>query len=97
MNSYTQEIGGKICLGNAYTYEYQLSVAESEANRREPRRIYSIEKNGLKQYISLDFAHGMFEFHDHKGKHLGEFHFDGSPNKSADSKGKHDFKTIIHR
>ena len=93
MKSYTQEIGSKICLGNAYTHEKQLSERESKAWGKD-RSIYSIEKNGVKQYISLDFAHGMFEFHDHKGKHQGEFHFDGSPNKLADSTGNHDFKTI---
>ena len=94
IKSYTQEIGGKICLGNAYTFEKQLSVNESKACGGDPRCIYSIKKEGVKQYISLDFAHGMFEFLDDKGVHLGEFHFDGSPNKSADSIGRHDFKTI---
>lgn len=94
MRSYTQEIGGKICLGNAYTFEHQLSVEESKACGGDPRCIYSIKKNGVKQYISLDLAHGMFEFHDHKGKHLGEFHFDGSHNKPADLTGGHDLKTI---
>lgn len=93
MKSYTQEIGGKICLGNAYIYEQQLSERESKACGKD-RTIYSIEKMGVKQYISLDFAHGMFEFHDNKGKHLGEFHFDGSLNKLADSTGKHDLKTL---
>lgn len=92
--SYTQEIGGRICLGNAYTYEKQLSENESKVCGGDPRSIYSIEKNGEKQYISLDFAHGMFEFHDKKGTHLGEFHFDGSPNKIAAPIGKHDLKTI---
>lgn len=91
--SYTQEIGGKICLGNAYTFEKQLSENERKACGA-PRSIYSIEKEGVKQYISLDLAHGMFEFLDNKGVHLGEFHFDGSPNKLADSIGKHDLKTI---
>lgn len=94
MRSYTQDIGGKICMGNAYTYEHHLSVEESKACGGDPRSIYSIEKNGKRQYISLDFAHGMFEFHDHKGKHLGEFHFDGSHNKSADPTDDHDLKTI---
>lgn len=94
MGPYTQEIGGKICLGNAYRFEKLLSENESNAFGGAPRSIYSIEKNGIKQYISLDFAHGMFEFHDKRGVHLGEFHFDGSPNKPADSTGKHDFKTI---
>lgn len=94
LRSYTQVIGGKICLGNAYTFEHQLSVEESKAHGGDPRSIYSIEKNGVKQYISLDFAHGMFEFLDHKGKHQGEFHFDGSPNKPADPTGEHNFKTI---
>lgn len=94
INPYTLEIGGKICLGNAYTFEKQLSKNESKACGGDPRSIYSIEKEGVKQYISLDFAHGMFEFHNVKGTHLGEFHFDGSPNKPADLTGKHNFMTI---
>lgn len=94
LRSYAQEIGGKICVGNAYTFEHQLSVEESKACGGDPRNIYSIEKNGVKQYISLDLAHGMLEFLNSKGSHLGEFHFDGSLNKPADPTGEHDFKTI---
>ena len=93
LRAYTQEIGGKICLGNAYTFEKQLSENERKACGKV-RSIYSIEKNGVKQYISLDIGHGMFEFHDKSGTHLGEFHFDGSFNKPADPTGDHDLKTI---
>ena len=32
------------------------------------------------QFISIDFGHGMFEFHDENGEHQGEFRFDGSQN-----------------
>ena len=50
---YTIEIGGKLCLGNAYTFEKQLSEKESKACGGDPRSIYSIEKEGVKQYISI--------------------------------------------
>lgn len=94
LKSYTKEIGSKICCGNAYTEEPKLSANESKANGGATRIIFSIVKNNKKQYISLDTAHGMFEFHDENGHHLGEFHFDGSMNSPADSTGKHDLKTI---
>lgn len=82
---YTQEIGAKICLGNYYCYEQLLSVAETR-RKHSLRRIYSIYNTVLnrKQYISLDMKHGMFEFHNEKGEHLGEFHFDGSYNSGAE-------------
>lgn len=92
--SYTIEIGFKICCGNAYTFEHTLSEDESKANGGDTRKIFSIVKKNKKQHISLDTAHGMFEFHDENGHHLGEFHFDGSMNSPADSTGKHDLKTI---
>lgn len=91
MISYCKEIGDKVCRKNYYKYVAELSSEEQRACG-SLRRIYCIEKNGGKQYISLDFHKGMFEFHDEKGRHLGEFLFDGTQNKKAEE--SHNLKTL---
>lgn len=83
MTAYCKEIGKKVCQQNYYQYEGELSTNEQKACG-SLREIYSIVKNGEKQYISLDFHKGMFEFHDKKGIHLGEYLFDGTFNKKAE-------------
>lgn len=81
-------IGGLICLMNGYKYEVELSNKE-EKRCKSKRKIYSkLETPRHKQYISLDFKHGMFEYHDHHGKHLGEYRFNGIFNKDGDKKKK---------
>lgn len=89
MTAYCKKIGKKVCEQNYYQYEGELSTNEQKACG-SLREIYSIVKNGEKQYISLDFHKGMFEFHDKKGIHLGEYLFDGTFNKKAEK--SHDFK-----
>ena len=85
-------IGSDICKINFYTYEDQLTKNERKATGAR-RKIFSlINKNGEKQYISIDFAHGMFEFHDKNGTHLGEYRFNGMFNSVAES--SHNFKTL---
>lgn len=81
--AYCKEIGEKVCQANYYKYEPKLSSCE-EKDCGSPRKIYSIVKAGKKQYISLDFHKGMFEFHDEYGIHLGEYLFDGTKNKDAE-------------
>lgn len=83
MTAYCKEIGEKVCTANYYKYEPKLSSCEEKACG-SPRKIYSIVKAGKKQYISLDFHKGMFEFHDEYGIHLGEYLFDGTKNKDAE-------------
>ena len=83
MTAYCKEIGKKVCEQNYYQYENELSTNEQRAHQ-SLREIYGIVKNGEKQYISLDFHKGMFEFHDEKGIHLGEYFFDGTRNKGAE-------------
>ena len=92
MTAYCKEIGKKVCEQNYYQYENELSTNEQRICQ-SLREIYGIVKNGEKQYISLDFHKGMFEFHDEKGIHLGEYLFDGTFNKKAEK--SHDFKTLI--
>lgn len=91
MTAYCKKIGKKVCLANYYYHEKELSSREQRACG-SLRQIYSIVKNGEKQYISLDFHKGMFEFHDSTGRHLGEFLFDGSWNKRAEE--DHDLRTL---
>ena len=92
LEGYCIKIGGSICLANYYTYEEELSNLERIAARGSLRKIFSIEKNGVKQYISLDFHKGMFEFHDGHGTHLGEYWFNGHCN--AGPQEDHNLKTI---
>ena len=91
MTAYCREIGKKVCEVNYYQHEKDLSNKEQQ-HCKSLRCIYSITKNGQKQYISLDFHKGMFEFHDESGRHLGEFLFDGTWNKKAEE--SHNFKTL---
>ncbi|MGP1459981.1 MAG: hypothetical protein ACTTKF_00170 [Bacteroides sp.] len=83
MTAYCKEIGRKVCEANYYHDEPELTSCEQQTSGSQ-REIYSIVKNGVKQYISFDFHKGMFEFHDEKGNHLGEFMFDGTENKVAE-------------
>ncbi len=92
MRAYACEVGGKILEVNGYTHDVGLSAAEHNASNA-PRRIYTIvNRNRNKQYVSLDFGHGMFEFYDQHGTHLGERRYDGSFNSEADP--SHNLKTI---
>ena len=91
MTAYCKEIGGRMCQANYYHYEANFSSKEQK-NCKSLRDIYSIVKNGEKQYISLDFHKGMFEFHDEKGIHLGEYLFDGTFNKKVEK--SHNLRTL---
>lgn len=92
LKAIAEEIGTQICKTNFYVYEEKLTKDERKASGSS-RKIFSlINKKGEKQYISIDFAHGMFEFLNHKGDHLGEFRFNGMPNKPANP--SHSLKTL---
>lgn len=91
--AYTEEIGKEVCEANYYQYEEILSRNERRAAHNSLRSIYSmINRDGNKQYISLDFRHGMMEFHNEHGDHLGEFQFTGMRNAEADP--SHNFRTL---
>lgn len=92
IEGYASQIGGEICRCNYYTYEAVLSDMERRY-AKSLREIYSIvNKDGYRQFISIDFGHGMFEFHNEKGEHQGEFHFDGSYNSPIEI--DHSFKCM---
>lgn len=86
-------LGADLCLGNFYFEEKKLSEKERKLCGGSRRRIFSITKNSKKQYISLDFAHGMFEYHNSSGEHLGEYGFLGRKNSDADK--SHNLKSKL--
>lgn len=93
LEGYAKKIGDEICCCNYYTYEAELSDMERQY-AKSMREIYSIvNKDGKEQFISIDFGHGMFEFHDEDGEHLGEFRFDGSQNSGIEA--DHRLKSLV--
>ena len=70
-------IGSEICRVNYYIEEKDLSSREHQRTG-SLRKIFSIIRNGHKQYISLDFEKGVFEFFNEHGIHQGEYYFNGS-------------------
>lgn len=84
LEGYALQIGREICIRNYYKYEARLSDMERQY-AKSMRKIFSIvNKNGKMQFISIDFKHGMFEFHNEDGIHQGEYRFDGSFNSSQE-------------
>ena len=83
---YIREIGTRLCQANYYTYDREVSDKNKERSGYGVLRvIFSIiGRQGKKQYISLDFEKGMFEYYDYLGRHMGEYRFDGSNNKRAE-------------
>lgn len=82
--AYIKRIARQILKANFYREEKELTKSEKKSCGSK-RLIYSIVNSaGNKQYISIDFKHGMFEYHDAKGVHLGEHRFNGKQNKNAD-------------
>lgn len=92
LEGYALQVGGEICRCNYYRYEAELSDLERQY-AKSLRAIYSIvNRNERRQFISIDFGHGMFEFHDERGSHLGEYRFDGTWN--SDAKADHSLKSL---
>lgn len=91
LEAYASIIGCEICQCNFYKFEKDLSDLEQQY-AKSLRNIYSIIKNGKMQFISIDFKHGMFEFHDENGAHQGEFRFDGSFNSASEQ--SHSLKCV---
>lgn len=95
--AYVEAIGTRICEANFYRHEAELSKAE-RALSHSPRKIFSmVNREGKRQFISLDFAHGMFEYIDPHGDHIGEYRLTGEFNSAAETDHgfKSDFKKYI--
>jgi len=66
------------------------------------RKKLSVLKHGVLIYLSIDFEKGnAFEVCDSKGKHMGEFRFNGIENgkigSTLDDSGEHDIWAITHK
>lgn len=91
--AYIKNVGCRIVKMNYYKFEIGLTRKERNSAGGSLRAIFSlIGKNGTTQYISIDHKHGMFEYYDCRGIHQGEFRFDGTPNKPANS--THNLKSL---
>lgn len=83
--AYIQDVASRILETNYYIREEELTRKEAQMCDSK-RLIFSvINPDKKKQYISIDYKHGMFEYHDQNGKHLGEYRFNGQLNKAADN------------
>lgn len=90
-----EEFGTRICEANFYRHEEELSKAEQRACGSR-RKIFSMKnREGKRQYISLDFAHGMLEYISPLGDHIGEYRLTGDENFRAET--DHGFKSGYHR
>lgn len=93
-----EEMADSIASANFYFHNQALSSDEGRL-RGSQRRIYEVNKQGQKQYLSLDFEKKnggdvCFEVCNADGKHLGEYKFNGELNSQQDSSGNHDIWVI---
>lgn len=70
-------------------YSEDLRVEAKNKNKGQMRRIFSFNNNGT-QYVSIDMENGTLEAHNKKGKHLGEYNYEGVQTEPPDKSGNHD-------
>ncbi|MCC5944402.1 MAG: hypothetical protein JJT94_05660 [Bernardetiaceae bacterium] len=88
-----RKIAKKIAKANLYKYDPDLSRYNSKKNTNKKDTPFQIFKQGYGKnliYLSTDFEKGTFEVCNAKGKHQGEYRFDGMLNSKADKNGGHD-------
>lgn len=75
-------------------WEYDEVVTKLNKTDGSYRRIYRSAKFRKTAYLSVDFEKPeiFFELHNHKGTHLGEYYWDGTPNKNPDPKKCHNIE-----
>lgn len=71
-----------------WTYNRVISNKNPETKKHPSRTIYSAGSRGQIMYISIDTLHARFELFDKKGKHKGEYDFNGNRKKEAE-KGRY--------
>lgn len=89
------QVGSEVARRNFYQFERELTQAEEKLRHHSLRKIFSLTKDQNKIFISIDFEKGYcFEVCNEKGKHIGEFRFDGIENgkdgSTEDASGNHD-------
>ncbi len=78
------EIAREVARRNYYKENTELSSQEQHL-KKSFRTIFEIEKEGRKQYLSLDYENGLFELCDERGKHTGAVNYlDEMKEKSKD-------------
>lgn len=80
-----ESIGTEVALRNSYSYSKDITIL----NKKRTQTFRKIFK-GKRTYLSIDFEKGTFEVHNSKGKHLGEYSYNGEQKSPADRSGKHD-------
>jgi hypothetical protein len=80
-----QEIGEEVAKRNYYKYNATIT-GKNQKIFNSYRSIWEIGTGNSKTYISIDFLHGMFEIHDNKGRHLGEYNYGGLKRSSTEQK-----------
>lgn len=74
---------------NGYEFNPELSSCNQKL-RKSLRQIFEAGRGRDKIYLSTDFEKGAFEVCDYRGKHLGEYSFEGKRTQQADGSGLHD-------
>ncbi|MGB0931301.1 MAG: hypothetical protein ACPGVB_11020 [Chitinophagales bacterium] len=78
------EIAREIAHRNYYKENTELSSQEQQL-KGSFRTIFEIEKQGTKQYLSLDYENGLFELCGENGNHIGAINYlDEMKEKSKD-------------
>lgn len=92
--SLAKTIGEKVCKANYYQRESELEKLESAHGNSRAEMIFSIKKNGGYQFLSVDKQHGMLELCDDRGRHKGEWRFDGTPNGKDTEEADHGLRCV---
>ena len=67
-----KKIGREVALRNGYAFDSYLTKTNNEAIRE----IFTSKQRPI-IHISTDIEHGAFEAFNERGKHLGEFSYEG--------------------
>lgn len=76
-------------------WEHDEAVTKRNRKNNAYRRIYRAAKFTKTAYLSIDFEKPevFFELHDKRGRHIGEYLWDGTRSKGPDPDGTHDIDT----
>jgi len=93
------EVGKKIAVLNCWRFDNEITKINS--NSGQIRMVFVSDSKLKSAYLSIDMknAYGRFEYHDDKGKHIGEISFEtgeyvsrGTSKTGKDNSGHHDLK-----
>ncbi|MDE6156577.1 MAG: hypothetical protein K2F78_00350 [Muribaculaceae bacterium] len=81
-------------IANLNGWVYNETVSKKNSNSGQIRHIFKAADLIGTAYLSVDFekCNVFFELHNKRGKHCGEYKWDGSPSKNSDDEAHHDIK-----